>query len=65
MAFKKLSRFMVMSIFLALLAFPFFNTSVNSANTGELISASDLSQDAKLASVGNRVLMIELIRRAA
>ena len=59
MAFKKLSRFSVISVFLALIAFPFFNTPVNSANTGELISASDLSEDAKLTSVGNRVLMIE------
>jgi len=59
MDFKKPSRFLEMSVFLALLAFPFFNTPVNSANAGELISASDLSQDAKLASVGNRVLMIE------
>ena len=56
MAFKNLSRDLVMSVFLA---FPFLNTSVNSANTGELISASNLSQDGKLASVGNRVLMIE------
>jgi thioredoxin-related protein len=61
MTFKKLLRFPAVSFFLVMLACTIFNTSVISAgdNADDLISASDLTRDAKLASMGNRVLMIE------
>jgi len=49
------------SVLLATIAFSLFNSSQISASsdTHELISASDLTRDAKLVSKGNRILMIE------
>lgn len=61
MIYKNLFRFSFVSALLAIIAFSIFNISAISASSqaDDLISASDLTRDAKLASMGNRVLMIE------
>ena len=64
MIFNSISRYSVVSVLLATIAFSLFNSSQISASsdTHELISASDLTRDAKLVSKGNRILMIEFSR---
>jgi len=61
MVFNRLSRFSIVTVFLAIIALSAFNPSAISAssNAQELISSTDLSRDGKLAGMGNRVLMIE------
>lgn len=61
MIFNSISRYSVVLVLLATIAFSLFNSSQISASsdTHELISASDLTRDAKLVSKGNRILMIE------
>jgi len=61
MFFKNLLRFSLLSVFLTIITLSLFNPSVISAssNAYDLISATDLTRDGKLAGTGNRVLMIE------
>jgi thioredoxin-related protein len=61
MTSKILLRISLVSAYLAMFAFA-LNTPVISAasdDSGELISASDLTRDARLVGMGERILMIE------